>query len=393
MSVNVRHRPLSRGALLVPILATIVTLLWLGAPGTASAAAFEPGQIIVSPEDTSLPVSTPEFDLSNREVPLKEILEKAAGKGSLDLAAYRKVTIGGKTYTRDQVESVSGAPKVVFQDEGTTIQFPNGGGSQEYGPDQQGLQALTPKVTVPRNAVNFKVTLSPKSRTVKSGTNVQFQATVSGTEGKLSYRWSFGDGSADKTTSGPTVSHTFRGNDKEFLVALTVTETGNTRTGTASSVIKIGKAKKERKKTKEDKPEKNKAGTPGDNSGDGSPGDYGDDYGYDGYGGDPYGGDYGDAGDPAPAVPSTPKPKKKKPPVPVDDGLVPVRGELLDPDIPAQVIDPTTQQPPGSSNPDQQQAAEPKGFALSGGAKTAIGIAVLLGVGGLTEFRSFGRFR
>lgn len=392
MSIGSGHRPLSRAALLIAALVAFTLLCLPMASGTASAAAFESGQIIVSPEDTSLPVSTPKFDLGSREVTLKEILEKAAAEGSLDLATYPKVTIGGKSYTRDQVEAVAGAPKVVFQDGTTAIHFP-GGGIQEHGPDQEGLQALTPKITVPRNAVNFKVTLSPKSRTVKSGTKVQFRATVTGTKGKLSYRWSFGDDSADKTTSGPTVSHTFRGNDKEFLVTLTVTESGNIRTGTASSVIKIGKAKKERKKPKEDKPKKDKAGTPGNNSGDGSPGDYGDDYGYDGYGGDPYGGDYGGAGDPSPAVPSTPKPKKKKPPVTVDDGLVPVRGELLDPDIPAQVIDPTTQQPQGSSNPDQQQAAEPKGFALSGGAKTAIGIAVLLGIGGLTELRSFGRFR
>lgn len=390
-------RTLAHTAAVFAALAVILALAGLGNPGTASAAAFEPGQVVVTPDESAFDISRPEFPLGPREVPLKEVLEQAAQLNSLDLATYPKAVIAGKSFTRAQIESVSGAPKIVFAgDRSTIIRFP-GGGQQTFGPDESStLHKLTPNITIPRKAVNFKVTVSPASRTVKSGTSVQFRATVSGTEGKLSYRWSFGDGKPDDTTSGSTVSRTFTGSDREFRVTLTVTEEGNTRRGAGSAVIRIGKAKKERKKPKKEKPDGNKAGNPGNNSGDyGSQGNS-DDYGYGGYGDpygrDPYSGNYGDTGDPAPAAPSAPKPKKKKPPVPVDDGLVPVRGELLDPDIPAQVIDPSAEQPPGS-NPDQQQAAEPKGFALSGGAKTAIGIAVLLGIGGLTEFRSFGRFR
>lgn len=359
--------------------AAVACLLALGA-GSASAAGFGQGEIIVAPQSQSVPDHTVTRPTDGKPVAVWDVLREAADAGTLDLDSFPRLTIAGRTLSRDQVKDAGSNLNVVFEPTQTTINLP-GGGSAVYGEGEQ--FAFTPKIVVFPKAADFKVTLAPKSRTVKSGAKVRFNATVNGTTGTLSYSWSFGDGSPDRQTATPTIEHIFRGTDRQFPVSLTVTEAGNIRNGTAASLITIGKAKKP------DKPKKpkKKAGssTPG-----GTPygGGYGDG-GYGGYGEPGNGG--GNGGTPGPSTPASPTPKKKEKPRPVDDGLVPVRGELLDPDIPAEVIDPSTDQPGESAEP--APAREKSGFGLSGGAKTAIGIAVLLGLGGLTELRSFARFR
>lgn len=373
----------------VAVIAAMMLGVWV-APAFAAdpPAAFEKGRIVVEPQDLSLDPYTATFPVGENEIPLLEALKQAATAGSVDLESYPKVTVAGRTFTRDQV--ATGVPTIVFGEDRTTVRFP-GGESRVYGPGQAAGYTATPVVTVQQKATDFRVVISPGKKRVKSGDTVRFHATVTGTTGALTYSWSFGDGSKDVRTTGPGAEHIFRGDPRDCWVVLTVTEAGNSRNGTAGSVITIGKPERKPKK-QEKKPDREGSNGPAPASPGGGGyggGSYGGGYG-DGTGGG-YGGGYdGGSGMPSAPQPAKPKPKPVKP-VPPDDGLVPVRGELLDPSIPGQVIDPATREPGESAGP--TPSAQPKGFALSGGAKTAIGIAVLLGLGGLAEFRSFARPR
>lgn len=365
------------------------------APGGAGAALFSPGQVEVRPAGMQA-----ESQMVTRSAlgggdthSLGEIMEVAARSGAFDLATLKGVEIAVpgtskiRQYTGDQVRNKPGqVPTYRFEDDATVVSFPDGTPDGIYG--SAGVD-LTPSVVIPTFANDFKVEINPSAKKIKSGDSVRFTAEVKGTTGKLTYHWSFGDGSKDVTGDRGSVTHTFKGDNQSFGVTLTVAESGNSRKATASSLIVIGKAEKSKKKKKnEGKKNDDTSGDPGDG--------YYDDPGYgygDGYG-TGLGDDYGN-GSPGTGLPATPKqPKRKdKPEPPVDDGLETVRGELLDPSIPAQVIDPAAEDPSTSTDPGSSEEEKAGGFGLSGGAKTAIGIAFLLGLGGLTELRTFSRFR
>lgn len=369
-----------RAGLLATVLMT-AGILGAAAPAAQGETAFKSGEIVVAPQMSTLaeyPVVRPR---DGEPVPVQEILREAAENGRLDMDTYPRITVAGRTLTRSQVTAAGPDLNVVFEPGRTTINLP-GGGSAVYGEAEK--FPFTPRIIVFPKAVGFKVSLTPKVRTVKSGASVRFKAAVTGTSGKLTYTWSFGDGSDELQTREPTANHTFRGSDLTFPVTLTVTEAGNARNGTAGAMITIGKKVKKTRK-----PEKRKPNDPAPVATPGGGGGY-HDGGYTGPG--VYGSQGGSGpGNAMPAAPPAPPEPKQKPAPVVDDGLVPVRGELIDPSIPGQTIDPSTGRPGASESTEPE--AGPKGFALSGGAKTALGIAALLGIGGLAEIGSFARFR
>jgi len=373
-----------RTALRISAVTILFALAGMTGAGTASAS-FQEGQIVVTPDSYSVDPYTVSHAPDGTEVPLVNILDEAADAGAIDLDSFPRLMVGGRTLSRNQVMTAGPGLNVVFDPGKTTINLP-GGGIAVYGQDE--TYSYTPKILVFSKSTDFRVTLTPNRKTVKSGREVRFRAKVTGTTGKLTYSWSFGDGSSDLQTLNPTVTHTFRGSDRSFSVVLTVTEEGNTRNGTASAVITIGKpeGKPEKSPNKPDRKPKDQPPPSGSNGG-GYPAGGGS-------GGYP-GGSYGTPAAPvvpAPAGPSVsapPPPAAKQKPQPAAEGLVPVRGELVGPSIPGEVIDPNSR-PPAA---DSVQKAGQKGFGLSGEAKTALGVIALLGLGGLAELRSFSRLR
>lgn len=385
-----------------PLLWTVVAALGLvaafvlaPAPG-AVAAPFSPGVVEVDGYGFEDVVDVREDALAGatgRTVGIKVVMQEGEKSGEFELSTVQKVEIAlpgsqakFRTYSGNQIRNNPGSvPRFRFEDERTVMILPNGA-EVAYAAAGSGLN---PRIYIPANTSTIDVKLTPEARKIKSGESVTFKADVTGGTGQLTYRWSFGDGSKDLVTTKGSVSHTFKGNDRTFGVTLTVSDSSSTRKGTASAVIIIGDTKKPEKKQKEngnrnsDRPDDRDYGDD----------DYGDDPGHgDGYG-DGYGDDYGN-GSPGTGTPAAPRqPKKDEPEPPVDDGPETVRGELLDPSIPAEVIDPSSQDPATGADPAEPEEEEGGGFGLSGGAKTAIGIAFLLGLGGLTELRTFSRFR
>ena len=387
------RRPILRLACLLLLAAIPV----LAAPAERAAAA-DPGVVEVFDYNwmTGAPIAVDLRSLSGgkgtadgEEFTAGQILRAAAGRssGRLVVDDLEKVELdlpgGAKrvTFSRQQIQDDSASqPRFYLAEDGTVaVKRPGSPTLHEY--------TLNPRLVVPKSDDEMKVTISPRDKTVASGTTITFSAKVQGAPkgGSLSFSWLVGG--KVRTTSTGTLKHTFKGDRGDsFAVALTVSAPG-VDDATGGTQVFIGKSDKPKKKEKDEPKETDRGDSNDDDPYYEDPG-YGSGYG-DGSGNDSGSGTPGTG---SPATPDRPE-EKRKPEPPVDDGLETVRGELLDPSTSVQVIDPSSEQPPASAQPAAPEEGDSGGFGLSGGAKTAIGIAFLLGLGGLTETRSFSGLR
>jgi hypothetical protein len=293
--------------------------------------------------------------------------------------------------TGDEVRSgASKCPVFTASADSTAMSFVKDGKKHEVtyqATNANGRPGLTPQIYIGQTQT-LSVDLSPPSKKIKSGDTVTFQAQVTGASGTVSYAWDFGDG-ASKTTSQGSVSHKFTGNNQTYTVVVTVSATGNTRGDDDLSTITVGKVKKAKKKPKDKS--KDDTDTNQDDSNTYDPGyvpsttDYYDD------------GSGPGAGSPSngsPAQPS-PKPDRKKQDQPVtDDSGQTVTGQLIDPTATATVIPSTESPATGETEAGPAETDSTGGGGLPDGAKAALGIGALLGLGGLAEAGAFtGAFR
>lgn len=379
MTSPARTSPVRPSLALIAALAVAVVCLPVMGAGSASAG-FEPGGVRVS--GVGVDGTTVKFDLGET-VSLKGVIDGAVAAGSFQVADLKeaRVYLGSDTPFSAAAIARDGAdlPRYSFEAGRTTVS--RGADSFSYCPETECDFNAIPNVTIhlkKSSGTQLAVILYATPTKVKAGQSISFDARVSGAS-NLSFSWDFGDGSS-KVSGQSKIRHRF---DRKGSFTAQVTVTDRSTGQISKAKVKVRVTAAEPKKDKK-KPRQKDDSPPGGTT-------YNGGYGDGGYGGYGHGGNYGAPSAPAAQVP--PSPEKKQKARPVDDGLVPVRGELLDPDIPAQVIDPSTTQPKDSATETQQAPDDPGGFALSGGARTAIGIAVLLGIGGLTEFRSFARFR
>jgi hypothetical protein len=233
-------------------------------------------------------------------------------------------------------------------------------------------------------ADDMSVDLSPPSAKIDSGGQVRFTTDVSGDIGAVTYEWDFGDGTK-KTTSKGSISHTFKGSNRTYTVVVSVTSTGNPRSADDLSTITVGKVKK--KPADQNPNQKNP-----DNSDNGGGGETTESTPYvPGYSGGSTGGTGGGSPGASPNTsPGQPK-REKQQPANESSGQT-VTGQLIDPASIATAT-PST----GDSTAATEQASPDDGSGGGGipdGAKAALGIGALLGLGGLAEAGAFtGAFR
>jgi len=246
-----------------------------------------------------------------------------------------------------------------------------------------------PQIDLPKSSTKLDVTISPRrSIRIKAGETATFEAKVHNAGGKrVSLSWLVNN--SPKSSDEPDrFSYRFT-KEGTYKVAV-LASAPDAAQDVATVTVYVGKAPEPKKKKKKDD-----GGTPSTNDDGGYVPGYDDGYG--GYGG--YGGGTGsvtDAPGPASPAPAT-KPDEPKEPdqPPFDDGLETVKGQLVDP---AQISAvPSAETPTGSSEQAEPVEDDQKGGGgISKGAMTAVGIGVLLGLGGLAEagaFTGFGRFR
>ncbi len=309
-------------------------------------------------------------DINNREYRLKDgpvtisghslrqIMVKAdAESEAIDLETIPSVTIepsveegSGGTSGRpirisgDDVrdpEAFPDGPPVFYEDNGATVFVMPGTTSGASGSRARYANVA---VGIKVNTADFDVELSASRNQVKVGQKVTFRAKVSGQEvgENLSFSWNFNDGGIRTTTAGRT-GHTFTSKGS-YPVILNVT--GLFGSGRSGILIEVDGTDEE--KDPEKKPEGNE-GTGGENGGSGGTGD--------GFGGGTGGFGTGTGTGfpgvvPGPVTPAAPAPAiqtpapapqpepEPEPDPPVDDGLVEVQGELVDPLGSAAVVGP-----------------------------------------------------
>ncbi len=363
-------------------------------PSMATGATFEPGVVKVDGYDWSVsssPVSVQLNQDGQTTYTIEDILKEAdrsTSQFSLANVPGVEIALPGPSVryarcTGNQVRAGNDACPTFIASADKTTMIPKSGQPVDY---TDGV----PTIYITKQA-DLEVTISPRNRTIKSGTSVEFTATVTGASGPVVYDWNFGDGKDTRTSGGSssTISHTFTGNDKTFNVVVTVATGTNPRTYDGLAVIKIGKAKSDKKKR--DKTRTPKEGTPDDTD------DWTDDGGYiPGYNDGGYD-DTGGTGDPSTGSPSpsTPNRKKKKQeqPQPVDTGQT-VTGELIDPAAISSIAPPADTPAGGTEEAAPAEDSKGGGGGIPKGVSAALGIGALLGLGGLAEAGAFtGAFR
>lgn len=418
-------RSMRRTPLAIPLYLAAVLLgtFWLGVtPASAQdgevtvrAAGDSPASVTVKLSElgaTDVTGQTYQLNSGTRSITgfsIAKVLEEAAGRSDaidLDRIPYVDVdrVAAGSTIRlgTDQIfnpDFFTDGPPVFFEEDGATV-FVKPGSGEKAGSSVRFTNApIGVSIGV---ADDLSVSLRKSEAKIEAGGAVTLEARVKSPPGGQSfeYRWTFGDGRS-QTTSKASVKHTYR-KKGSYLVVVTVTASGGAE-GQGSGTLEVGKSEK-----KDKKPEKKPAG---DGTGEDPPGGAGPATGsggsYDGgYGDGGLGSDYGlpggygyepgpsGAGSPAVPLPSQPFPAPapqpdQQPQVPVDDGLVPVSGELVSGTSPAPVA---TIPAPGGGGETVSPAPGPGDPAgIPGGIWIAAGVFFLLALGGLSEIRAFSR--
>jgi len=283
----------------------------------------------------------------------------------------------------------SDGPPVFYEDNGATVFVMPGKGAATG--NRYRFVGAPVGISVSSGA-DYEIDLNASKTKVKVGQKVSFSAFVSGQASgeSLSYRWQFGDGTV-RTTSRGSVSHSFR-KAGAFPVILGVS--GDSGAGQSGILIEVGEVKKPKPKPKP-KPDEDQNPEPPSSEGNGGTGGFGGGYG--GYGGG-FGGGTGSSGSGtgggAPMSPSLPRPAAPKDPEPdrpvtLDDGLVEVEGQLVDPDATTVVL-PADSDAVESADP-ASPGTEQGGFGIPGTAWTLMGVGLLMGLGMFAELRLFSR--
>lgn len=397
-------------------------LAGLGFLGTAQAAA-EGGEVTVRAAGDSLESVTVRLaelggpDVTDRSYRLgagtrqitgysiEKVLREAADRSEaidLDRIPYVEVDrVGAGSPIRLSAKEIgdpdafADGPPVFFEEDGATIFVKPGKGS---GPGSSVRFTNAPIGVTIGVDDDLSVALKASPAKVDAGEPVSLRAVVRDKpEGKgLEFRWDFGDGRS-RTGSKASVSHTWPRKGSYPVIVTVTAENGSS--GQGAGTIEVGGATAK-------KPEKDPGGgTGGGGTGDtgigpGRGGTYGGGYGS-GLGGDygiPGGSDFGVPGSAGPIAPvsppvgSIPAPQIDPPqPVAPDDGLTPVTGELVAGTAPAPV---STIPPPAGGDTvldPVKPVSDPAG--IPGAVWMLAGAAFLLGLGGLSEVRSFSRFQ
>lgn len=405
------RRPISACALLL-----LLALFGSGWLGSANAQA-QGGEVTVraagdSPESVTVKLSElGDPDVNNRSYRLRSenrsitgysigtVLDEAAARSRaidrdrIPYVEVDRVAAGSTIRLSDRQIDDPGAfadgPPVFFEQDGATVFVKPGTGSGPGSTVRFTNAAIGVTIGVDDD---LSVSLRASPETVESGDDVTLRAKVKDPPAgqSLEYRWTFGDGRS-RTTSKSSVTHTYakKGN---FLVVVTVTTDGGA-SGQGSGALEVGNSEKQQNSEND---------TGGDGTGGGGSGGTGtgsgDPYGGSGLGADygipgDYGYDYGATPPGAPAYPSAPPPGSNaapntdpRPAAPVDDGLVPIAGDLVSGTAPA----PVASIPPPSGGAQSVEPADPAGIP---GAVWMIGGALfLVALGGLSENRAFSRF-
>jgi hypothetical protein len=388
------------------ILALVGLTQLAGAPGAQAAAT--PGAIKI--RGTTAGSST-EFNLSElggpsqsvpgqgtkKGWPLRKVLLYAQDKtgGAFDIRSFdapvevsRPGSVGNLKVNQSQVASKSNdgrLPIYFLDDNGATSLW------------QQGGQVWTfadydPEVFVPSSNSTLEIQVNPDGPlSLKAGGSKTFKVKVlNAGASSVALTWTVsGPVSRSGSISGNQFSFKFA-KAGSYQVGVYADATGRTQ-GHEFVDVTVGKAKKAKKKPKD----KSKDDTD-DNENDSSTYDPGyvpgtSDYYDDGSG---TGTGTGSPSNGSPAQPDPePDPKKQDRPVTDDSGQT-VTGQLIDPTTTATVI-PSTESPATGETEAGPAETESKGWGgIPDGAKAALGIGALLGLGGLTEAGAFtGAFR
>ncbi len=395
--------------------AALVALCLLAAPASA-----KDGQVTVRAAgitNESVTVKLNELgtnDINNREYglqtgqvtisghSLRQIMERAdAESEAIDFEAAPSVTIdrpSGRPITisgddaRDP-DAFPDGPPVFYEDNGATVFVMPGTTPAATGNRFRFVEA--PVGISLGSGEDYEIELSASRTTVKVGQKVTFRAKVTGQDAgeSLSFSWDFDDGKSRNTSAG-TIAHTFT-RKGSFAVILNVS--GASGSGQSGILIEVGEP--DRKPEENNKPEEQPEGNDGTGGQNGGSGGLGGGFGSGtGSFGDGLGGGFPGAL-PGPAVPVSPLPSpapvpapepEPEPAAPVDDGLVEVQGELVDPLGEVTVVTPGDPQAEQSADP-APSGTEQGGFGIPGEAWALAGVGLLLGLGGFAELRVFSR--
>jgi len=378
-------------------------------PSAARGAGFDPGLIEI--QGLSVETST-RFDLtevgspnmsipgrSEKGYPLRKILLLAQERtdGAIDMAAFLEPVEVSRPGNRNLRVDQKRVTRSTY-DASLPIYFIGSDGNVNmWDPAASKLWTYTsinPAILVPRQEHQLKVDISPAGPVnVKAGQKKTFTVSVENSDGaSVSLDWMVNGVRRQSGSSGTDGRFTYEFRDEGKVVVAVFADATNGRRGNDAVTVYVGKAPAKKKPDRKKKKSDDAGVTPTDDGGYYTPGytDYGD-----------YGSGTGTgtgSGTPSPGGSSPAKPQKqpeKQEEPAADDGLETVTGQLVDPSR-ITVVPSSSDDPAGSSEQAEAVEEDEGGGGIPEGAMTALGIGVLLGLGGLAEvgaFSGFGRFR
>lgn len=276
--------------------------------------------------------------------------------------------------SRGQALTQSGfpdGPPILWQDGSDTVFFLPGRSNGAAGSYHRYRTSAVP-IRIGKGEV-YDISLAPQSIEVDVGKSVTFNARVSNPVAgeRLSFRWTV-NGTLKATGSASRFSQAFR---REGRYSVIVTVSGKRESSSAVASVTVGNPPEPSQP--KNQPESSTATqafvpTPGGVGGTGGSGG-----GFSGGGGGSGIGGTLDIPAPEQAGDSG-----------SDSELPLVSGELLGPDVEVTELQPGNQ---AEAGPAEDSADESGGFGLPGEAWTLFGVGLLVGLGGLIEFRLFSR--
>ncbi|MFZ9669194.1 MAG: PKD domain-containing protein [Solirubrobacterales bacterium] len=351
---------------------------------TVSAPGTDPSQVTVRLAALGSPdINNQAYTLSSgrKQVSgysMRRVLEEAEQQagGWLDLATIPSIEVDLPTagvIRLSRAEALdrnyfADGPPVFYENNGTTVFLMPGSPGREY------TFSLAPVGMKVGSGLDFGVRISATPTRPKRGQPVAFSAKVSGAPAgtSLSYRWTFSDGTT-RTTTSPTIEHTFEGKGRRSVVLLVSGGGGEGQAALSLDVSPSGGGDSGGSggtQTGGPAPVAPEASTYG--SGGGSGGGYGSGSSLDSAG----------SGAGTPAAPSAqPPPERTRQAATSPDGLKEVSGLLIDPAASA------AQSSAQEASPKESGAGGSSGLGLSGEVATLFGVGLLIALGGLIEAR------